>query len=130
MANNRRVYRVAEQIRNLVAQELIRMADPRFSLVTITSVVVSPDLRHAKVYWMVTGRDRIEEVDEAFESASGAFRKVLARELGVRFVPVVKFFYDDTFDTRDEVDRLLERARAESPSSELSEESNIDHPED
>ena len=87
------------------------MADPRLGLVTITSVVVSPDLRHAKVYWMAGGDSaRIAEVEEGFASAGGLFRRALGKELGVRFVPEIKFYYDDTFDTRDEVDRLLSRA--------------------
>ena len=50
MANKRRVYKVAERIQGLIAMELQRVADPRFHLVTITSVVVSPDLRNAKIY--------------------------------------------------------------------------------
>jgi ribosome-binding factor A len=110
MAAKRRVFRVAEQIRNLVAMELQRVADPRLEMVTITSVVVSPDLRYAKIYWMVADQSRVEDVQDGFLSAAGHFRRLLARELGARFVPEIKFFYDDTYDTRDEVDRLLAKA--------------------
>lgn len=98
------------------------MADPRFFLVTITSVVVSPDLRNAKIYWMVTGgRDRAPEVEEAFESAHGHFRRLVGKELGVRFVPELKFFYDDTLDTAEEVERLFKRIQK--PEGEHEEES-------
>ena len=111
MATRRRVFRVAERVRSLIATELARTSDPRLGLVTITSVVVSPDLRHAKVYWIVSGEaERRPEVEEAFASANGLFRRALGKELGVRFVPEIKFFYDDTFDTHDEVARLLSRA--------------------
>lgn len=110
MPNQRRVYRVAEKIRNVVALELNDMADPRFSMVTITSVVVSRDLGHAKVYWVVTGgKERIAEVEEAFRSAEGIFKRAIGKELGIRFVPEVKFFYDETLDTCEEVERLLSR---------------------
>jgi ribosome-binding factor A len=108
MAQQRRVFRVAEKIRELVAGELNRMADPRFSLVTITKVMVSPDLRHAKVYWVVTGKDeRRAEVQEAFTHAEGLFKRILAKDLGTRFVPALRFYYDDTLDTCDEVERLF-----------------------
>lgn len=108
MPTKRRVYRVAEKVRNLVAVQLTRVADPRFSLVTISSAIVSPDLRHAKVYWMVSGgKERIAEVEEAFQSAGPMFKRLLARELGIRFVPDLKFFYDDTLDTCEEVERLM-----------------------
>jgi ribosome-binding factor A len=117
MAGNRRVYQVAERIKELVAEHLLYTADPRFNLVTITSVMVSPDLRNAKVYWVVSflsdmDRDeRIAEVNEAFDAAQGHFRRVLAKQLGVRFVPDVRFYYDDTLDTAEHVERLMERIR-------------------
>ena len=121
MAKQRRVHKIAEQIRNSIAMQLQRMADPRLSLVTITSAVVSPDLRNAKVYWMVGGdEERRAEVGEAFESAAGIFRRAIAAELGIRFVPELKFYYDDTFDTSDSIDRLFARIRAEGEAREES----------
>jgi ribosome-binding factor A len=118
MAGNRRVYQVAERIKELVAGHLLYTADPRFNLVTITSVMVSPDLRNAKAYWVVSflsdmDRDeRIAEVNEAFDAAQGHFRRVIAKQLGVRFVPDVRFYYDDTLDTAEHVEKLMERIRS------------------
>lgn len=118
MAGNRRIYQVGERIKELVAEHLIYTADPRFSLVTITSVMVSPDLRNAKVYWVVsflsdTNREeRIAEVNEAFAAAQGHFRRILAKKLGVRFVPDVRFYYDDTLDTAEHVEKLMERIKS------------------
>lgn len=115
MAGNRRIYQVAERIKELVAEHLLYTADPRFNLVTITSVMVSPDLRNAKVYWVVSflsdtdREERINEVHEAFEAAQGHFRRMLAKQLGVRFVPDLRFYYDDTLDTAEHVERLMKR---------------------
>jgi ribosome-binding factor A len=117
MAGSRRVYQVGERIKELIAEHLVHTADPRFNLVTITSVMVSPDLRNAKVYWVVSflsgvDRDeRIAEVAEAFHSAEGLFRRMLGKQLGVRFVPEVRFYYDDTLDTVEHVERLMERIK-------------------
>ena len=112
MSSKRRVYRVAEQIQILVANQLQKVADPRFHLVTVTSVVVSPDLRIAKVYWVVTGdAERIEEVSDAFDGARALFRKSVGRELGVRIAPELIFYYDDTLDTHDEIERLMLKVR-------------------
>jgi ribosome-binding factor A len=112
MANKRRVFKVAEKVRGLVAMELQRVADPRFSLVTVTSAVVSQDLRHVKIYWVVSGDDeRRDEVAHAFEGATGMFRRILGRELGTRFVPDLRFYYDDTLDASEEVERLLSKIR-------------------
>ncbi len=82
-------------------------------MVTLTSVSLSPDLKIAKIYWVVTGgQDRVDEVAEAFDAAKKFFRKEMGKKLELRFVPELRFFYDNTLDTVDEVDRLLERAKA------------------
>jgi ribosome-binding factor A len=115
MANQRRIFKLGERIQGLIASELLRMADPRFFLVTITSVIVSPDMRHAKVYWAVTGDDkeRRQEVADAFEGSQGFFRKALSSELGIRFIPVLRFYFDDTLDVSAEVDKLFSRIASE-----------------
>lgn len=110
MPSKKRVYMVAEKIRELIAVQLQRMADPRLEMLTVTSVSVSPDLRHAKIYWVASGReDRRADVAEGLKSASGFFKKMLSKELGIRFVPDLHFFYDDTLDTQEEVNRLIDR---------------------
>ena len=119
MANQRRVFKIGERIQGLIAAELQRVADPRFFLVTITSVLVSPDMRSAKVYWTVNGdsAERRLEVEQAFEGARGLFRRAVSGELGIRFVPVLKFFYDDTLDVSAEVDKLFARIAKPAPST-------------
>ena len=125
MANQRRMHKVAERIRSLVAMELQRVADPRLALVTVTSVVVSNDLRHAKIYWMASelpGRtsggsstERVSEVQEAFARAASFFRRAVAEDLGVRFAPELKFYHDDSVDARYTIDELFRKIKAESP---------------
>jgi ribosome-binding factor A len=113
MAERRRVYKVAERMRSVVAMQLNRMSDPRFHLVTVTSVIVSSDLRNAKIYWSVSGGPtRKQEVTEALESAEGAIRREVGGELGLRFVPQLKFFYDDTMDVYEQTERLMDRIKA------------------
>lgn len=115
MAEARRVFKVAAKLREVLALELLGRAEPRFSLLTITSVVVSPDLRIAKVYWSAPGDvmlDR-EDVLEAIEEHTPSLRRVLAKKLGLRAVPHLKFFFDETMDKVEEVERLFQRVRAE-----------------
>ncbi len=112
MAAGKRVYMVADKIRSIIASQMQRVSDPRLNLVTITSIVPSPDLRLAKVYWVAAGdKNRIEEVSEGFDAAKGFFKKALAKQLGLRTVPDLMFFYDDTLDTVQEVDDLFERVK-------------------
>jgi ribosome-binding factor A len=114
MANSRRVYQIAEKIREKVAAWLIIDGDSRFFLVTVTSVVVSSDLRHAKIYWVVSGDEaRRESVERSFKQTERIIRHALAQDLGVRFVPELRFYYDDTFDQKEKVDRLLAKVAEE-----------------
>jgi len=62
------------------------------------------------VYWSVSGDDeRKEAVDDAFTSARGVLRKELGRQLGLRFVPNVQFYYDETLDVLDETRALMKK---------------------
>lgn len=115
MSKQRRTFRVAERIQSVIANQLLRLSDPRFFLVTITHVVVSRDLKTAKVYWVVSGdKGRIVEVKGAFESAHGMIRGNIAKEIGMRVAPELRFFYDDTLDTQEAVNEIFERMRVES----------------
>jgi ribosome-binding factor A len=118
MVSDRRTYKVAEKLRGLISRELITISDSRFFLVTITSVVVNQDLSEAKVYWSVTGgKERFQEVTEAFNSCASSIRKNIARQLGLRTVPRLRFYYDDTLDTMAEVGRLLAKVKEKYPES-------------
>lgn len=112
MANQRRTHRVAEKVREIVASQLLHSADERLSLVTVTAVTITKDLRIAKVYWNITGDEqRRRDAEEAFKSAAGYLRREVGKSLDAKFVPDLKFFYDTTLDTLEEVDRLLQKSR-------------------
>ena len=85
-------------------------------MVTITHVVVSRDLKTAKVYWVVSGdKARIVEVRGAFDSAQGIIRGNLAKEIGMRIAPELRFFYDDTLDTQEAVNEIFQRMKTDDP---------------
>jgi ribosome-binding factor A len=92
--------RVGRHIRNTLADILRRdVKDPRLKMVTITSVDVSPDLRLAKIYFATTGEDeKIQRVLSGFDQARAFIKKRLGQELGLRYMPDIRFFYDDSLD--------------------------------
>lgn len=112
MAEKRRIYKIAERLQSVIASELLRMSDPRFNMVTITSVVVTNDMRNAKVYFSVIGDKTVrQEADEAFISANGPLKSTVARELNLRFVPHLRFYYDDTLEVQEQVFSLMEKIK-------------------
>ena len=54
-------------------------------------------------------KDRITSAEHAFKSAAGYIRNQIARQIELRYTPNLSFFYDDTLDTLEEVDKLLKR---------------------
>ncbi len=59
MGAGARPERVAEEFREILAEEIPQLKDPRVGFVTVTRVEVTPDLRKAIVYYTVWGRTRI-----------------------------------------------------------------------
>ncbi len=111
---SRRMHRVAEQLRELVATEILRFSDQRLSLVTVTFVKMTSDLKEAKVYWNVYGDvSRQAEVDAALKELSSTIRKNISKKVSLRFLPKLKFFYDNTLDTLEEVNRIMEKIESE-----------------
>jgi ribosome-binding factor A len=106
---SRRTDRVGEAIQELVAGLLVReIKDPRVGLVTITAVRVSPDLRHARVYFSSLGDEAQREQSlRGLRSAAGFVRSQIARRLNLRVAPDIVFEYDPSLAQADRLTRLL-----------------------
>jgi len=106
---SRRTDRVAEELQHLVADLLLReIKDPRIGLVTVTGVKVSPDLRHARVYFSCLGdAARRAESLRGLNSAAGFVRSQVARSLKLRVVPEIIFEFDPSLEQAERMSRLL-----------------------
>ena len=85
-----------------------RLRDPRVKGVTFTAVDVSPDLKHAKVYYSTLGSaEEREECDRGLNAASGYLRRELGKNLELRFTPERVFLLDGSLEKADRIQRLL-----------------------
>lgn len=107
---SRRTQRVADLVRAELAQILLRdLRDPRVSLATVTSVDVSPDLRHARVQVSVLGAEETRrESLQALEGAGGYIRRQLAHRLRLRVTPELVFELDRGAEHSQRISDLLE----------------------
>ena len=116
---SRRTDRVGEAIQALVAGLLVRdIKDPRIGLVTITGVSISPDLRHARVFFSTLGDDeqRVRSL-RGLRSAAGFVRGQVAKQLNLRVAPEIAFEFDPSLEEAERLSRLL---KASPPSGEQS----------
>ena len=60
---------------------------------------MSPDLRLAKIYFATSSEgEKIQRVLEGFQKARPYIKKLLGQELGLRYMPDLRFYYDDSLD--------------------------------
>lgn len=108
-----------ERVSELLFQELSiiisnDLEDPRLSLLTVTNLDVSRDLRTVKVY--VTHSDETvsrRSVLIGLKNASAYMRRQIAERCGLRMVPELLFYYDDSPERAARVDELLRQIAAE-----------------
>lgn len=105
-----------ERLSDLLKEELSiilfqRMQDPRLSLCNITSIVLSPDYRHAKVYVSVIGDERHrDDCLKALNAATGFFRHELGR-LNLKYTPTLNFHFDSGPEYLQHIEDLLKEAK-------------------
>jgi ribosome-binding factor A len=107
-----RTDRVAEQIQRELA-ELIRLEvkDPRVRMVTLTSVEVTADYSHAKVYY-TTLDGANDKLQQGLERASGFLRSQLAHAMKLRITPQLHFIYDASVERGTRLSQLIDQAVA------------------
>ncbi len=108
----RRPERVGHLVQSELGRLLLREAkDPRLQQVTVTAVRMSPDLRVARVYVRTLAEAEAQPATlQALAHAAPFLRGEVARGLGLRVAPELRFEYDVTPDDARRVDELLRTA--------------------
>jgi ribosome-binding factor A len=104
-----RMRRVNESVRQVLAEALPELKDPRIGLITVTAVDTAPDLTHATVYVSVFGSGRKQRASLlGLEAAHGILQSRLARELRMKRTPQLTFEYDPTIERGVRMTRLID----------------------
>jgi ribosome-binding factor A len=107
--------RVGDQIRVEIADLLAReVHEPVIGFLTITRVAVTPDLQQARVHYTTMGDEKARrESRRALERAKPFLRRQLGRRLSLRRVPELQFFFDESVERQDRIERILQDLQAE-----------------
>src|SRR5918996_1027060 len=110
MGTGARPERVAEEFREVLAEEIPQLKDPRVGFVTVTRVEVTPDLRKAVVYYTVMGQDKDHRRTRAgLNSAKSHLRSVLGQQVRMKFTPDLEFEEDVGLAQVERVTELLKQ---------------------
>jgi ribosome-binding factor A len=109
--------RVGDQIRVEIADLLSReVHDPGIGFLTVTGVTLTPDLQQARVHYTVLGDEKARrESRRALQRAAPFLRRQLGRRLRLRRVPELQFFFDESIERQDRIERILQELHAEQP---------------
>ena len=100
--------RINDEVQKELAQIVREIKDPRVSgtMVCITAVEVTPDLKYAKVYYSAMGGDK-KEVGQGLRSAQGFIRKRIAQSLNLRVTPEFSFYIDESIERGAHIASIL-----------------------
>ncbi|MBQ6430924.1 MAG: 30S ribosome-binding factor RbfA [Oscillospiraceae bacterium] len=97
MASNR-IGRINEEIQRELSDLLRALKDPRVhkTMLSITRVETTPDLRYAKVYVSMLDKEATKETLAGLKSSAGYLRRELGKNLQLRYTPELQWQADDS----------------------------------
>ena len=99
---------IQRELSDLVSREL---RDPRVGMLTITSVDVSPDLSHAKVFFTLLQKEKLEDTLQGLQRSAGFLRSQLAKRIKLYTTPGLRFVYDESVERGDHLSRLIDSTK-------------------
>ncbi len=111
MKESRRTRRVSilikKKLGNILSKEIF---DPGVGLISISDVILSADLRIAKIYFTIIGgkKDLLKQIN-IVKNLSKVMRRKLTREIVLRYSPELNFIYDDTPAEAQKIEYILEK---------------------
>ncbi len=93
-----RVKKVSSTIRIAIAEIFLnKMSDPELKLLTVSNVVLSKDLKIAKILVSSLSEDS-DKLIKKLENAKGYIRRELSKSVYLKFVPDLRFIFDEGYD--------------------------------
>lgn len=111
MSDYKRSQRVGEALRHEISQIITQqLKDPDIGITTVTAIKLSDDLKLAKIYVSILGSsDARTKGLQGLERAKSWIRTELGHRMDLKFIPELKFFYDETLDYAERIESLLKK---------------------
>jgi ribosome-binding factor A len=108
MPQGARTDRVGEEFREILAEEIQRLKDPRVGFITVTGVDVTHDLKRARVSYTAYGDEKSRKASgAALRSATPHLRRALGRQVRLKVVPELVFEVDASLERGQRIEQLL-----------------------
>lgn len=108
---SQRTEKVASVIRRVIAKPIADLArENNAGLASVNEIIISPDLQNAKVFLSCFG-GKINSLQfiSIVENHKGKIKSAISRDAVLKFIPELKFFYDDTLDKMGSIQKVLDK---------------------
>ena len=111
----KRYERVSSELRKIVSEIIEnRIKDSRLKGVVVTDLVLSKDLRHAKIFVSSINQDiKRSIIIKILDNAKGYIKNIISDEVRLRYMPEFHFLYDESADYGFKIDNLLKEVKSE-----------------
>jgi len=98
-----------KEVSNIIHTEL---KDPRLGFITVTRVELTEDLRYARIFFSVLGKEEEhKKTTEALDSALGFIRRLIGQRIKLRFVPEIVFQEDRSSEYSIRIEEILKEIK-------------------
>jgi ribosome-binding factor A len=111
---SQRIEKIQKVAREVLGEAIQNLKDPRIGFVTVTTVRVSADLRHARVFVSVFGSDDERRATMAgLVSATPHLRAQLGHEMRIKYLPELTFELDTGPETAQRLEEIIRKIHEE-----------------
>ncbi len=109
-----------KRLSSLLKEELSRLMleslqDSTSGLITVTRVLLSRDLRSARVFLSILGSASEKEALDQIRSRKGYLRKTIASRLKLKYNPELHFALDERFKEESRIEEILKKLEEDEP---------------
>lgn len=108
-----RQLRVAQDIKSAISNIFYteRPYDEKLGdfIISVTAVEVSSSLQDAKIFVIPMDKNKSQQIMEYLEKFTSYFKTILGRRLQLKFVPNIKFIFDESYDYADKMDAVFKK---------------------
>lgn len=103
-----RTARLSESLREVIAEELVRIDDEDLEHVSITTIDVDPEMNRAIVYFdSLVGETGDDEIVHAFASHRVRLQSAVGRQIRAKKTPILEFRPDEVIRAAERIDQIL-----------------------
>ena len=113
---SRRLQRAEKEIREVISTYLMRhQSGASGGIISLTQVLVSPDLRNVKAYVCELGRDEVDgETLETLQSHAPEIQRLFNTKFRMKYCPRIRFFNDEGTKMMAKIDKIVESQEEQS----------------